>query len=150
MPHALTKPIPSKDEFSKKMFSHFLDNRKYELAEAVRVSKLMQNELSTSSFDDIKQSLARSLSISTTKIHFFGSRVMGLANIESDLDIYIEMEESFYKGLDKERQQRYLDEFNVKLRSNSDWKVCVEIRDATVPILVLDYVKTLSSSIKCM
>lgn len=149
MPQILTRPISPKNDFSKEMFSYLLKNRANEITKAVAMSKMMREELSTSAFDYIKQSLARSLGISTTQIHFFGSRVMGLANEESDLDIYIDMENSFHSGLSKEKQQLYLDQFEMKLRYNSDFEIVVEIRDATVPILVLDYVKNVPSSIKC-
>lgn len=143
MPQILTKPVLPKEKFS-----NFLNNRDNALAEAVQLSKTLQQELSSPAFDGIKQSLARSLNISVSQIHFFGSRVMGLASNDSDLDIFIDMEGSFYKGLEKEKQQLYLDTFKIKLLSSCDWKNVIEIREATVPILMLDYVGN-TSNIKC-
>lgn len=147
MPQILTKAI-SPNDLLKQQWLHFLNNREGELATAVQVSQMMQAELTSTGYNDIKRSLSRSLCVPESKIHFYGSRVMGLANSESDLDIYIEMEDSFYKGLSKESQQRYLDGFKVKLRTDNDWRNIVEVRDATVPILLLDFVGN-PSSIKC-
>lgn len=142
---AQQKPIlVPKHDFSKGMFSNFLNNREHELAEAVHLSDRMKNEHQI--FINIKRSLSSLLNVETKDIHFYGSRVMGLANEGSDLDIYIDIEGSYHTGLAKEKQQLYLEKFKHQLEPSTDWDVGIALRDATVPILYLVYIP---KNIKC-
>lgn len=66
----------------------------------------------------------------SAEVHFFGSRTMGLAIDESDLDIYVEI-----GGADN--KVKY-DKIASALEVNNAWEVKAKI-DATVPIIVCVY-----------
>ncbi|KAL7044540.1 hypothetical protein ACKWTF_001949 [Chironomus riparius] len=83
-----------------------------------------------------------------TKIHFYGSRVIGLAHKESDLDIYIEYGDNFYSDKNVERDRQVL-EMIARIFENKTyqtWQITAKILTASVPILQVIYKP---SNIKC-
>lgn len=71
----------------------------------------------------------------TARIHFFGSRALGLGTFWSDLDVYIEIGDSFYKGADRKVAERLVKDITTKLSKNNNWDVQKGITDSTIPVL---------------
>lgn len=99
-------------------------------------------------------------------VHLYGSRIIGLATKESDLDIFIEigeiyhvifqefsltnfnfsipLDENFYAEKDLERDRILIRKLEKALRCNNSWSVKICIDGANVPI-----VKAAYGSIEC-
>lgn len=74
------------------------------------------------------------------KIHFFGSRINGLGTIDSDLDIFLELETPLSKCYNVPKCATYIE--TVKSLMNKDpktWKALIAIKDAKVPIIKVHY-----------
>lgn len=131
-------------EIPRQPFKDFLKSSDETVAKAVTLSENMKSELEY--FGDIKQSIADAVNVSTSEVHFYGSRVIGTAKAGSDLDIYVDVGNHFSEGISRDTQKMYLADFEQKLSLNADWKVGPAIYDATVPVLNLIYVPR---NIKC-
>ncbi|XP_070499663.1 terminal uridylyltransferase Tailor-like [Chironomus tepperi] len=82
----------------------------------------------------------------STKIHFYGSRVIGLAQKDSDLDIYIEYGDNFNSDKNVERDRQVLEKIVSIIENAVTWKITAKILTASVPILQVIYVP---NNIKC-
>lgn len=131
-------------EIPRQPFKDFLKSCDSSVAKAVTVSENMKSELEF--FGDIKQSIAEAVNVTASKVHFYGSRVIGTANAGSDFNIYVDVGNHFNEGISHEMQKMYLAEFEQKLSLNTDWKVGPANYDAAIPILKLIYVPR---NIKC-
>lgn len=131
-------------KITRQPFKDFLKSYDESVAKAVAISENMKSELD--SYGDIKQSLADAMNVKTGNVHFYGSRVIGTANADSDLDIYVDMGNRFNEGISHDMQKMYLAEFKQKLSLNTKWKIEQAILDASVPVLHLIYVP---KNIKC-
>lgn len=118
----------------------FVDN-------ALERSLMMQQEVNN--YDDISNSLTNILSSYDTKVHFYGSRVIGIANPTSDLDIFIDVkggpnltpQSAYYNGRSKTEQIRILHVLKANFVNNPYWNVEKSgiLYNATVPILYARY-----------
>lgn len=67
------------------------------------------------------------------KIHFYGSRPMGLATFHSDLDIFIET--NSFEGASRAHSRNLMGRLKNKMNADQNWDVNVVIYDATVPVM---------------
>ncbi|CAO1362018.1 unnamed protein product [Diamesa hyperborea] len=74
-------------------------------------------------YEEVKMNLQAKLKFS--KVHIFGSRLLGLANENSDLDLFIETDAAKQK----------VDELSKILKSDKDWKIEKIVTDTRVPII---------------
>ncbi|CAO1362083.1 unnamed protein product [Diamesa hyperborea] len=87
-------------------------------------------------YEDIKNKLKKT--IVGCDVHFFGSRVMGLSLKRSDLDIFIDMNQSYSDPNSKEESVNYIREVEAVLkRYPRTFVIENTIWDATVPIIKL-------------
>ncbi|XP_017856250.1 PREDICTED: terminal uridylyltransferase Tailor-like [Drosophila arizonae] len=106
------------------------------LLEKIRIADELQNKV-----DDIAAELETFLKANLTRkicVHPFGSRVLGIAQETSDLDIYVEFDDSFYdykkytNWEDSERQKMISKVFD----SQSKW-ICIENRGGNCPLVII-------------
>lgn len=73
-------------------------------------------------------------------VHLFGSRVMGLATDESDLDIYIDLGGKFFATFVKtsETGRNFLEIANLLEKSGS-WEIKQRLLKTAVPIIICIY-----------
>lgn len=72
---------------------------------------------------------------SSPLIHLFGSRIIGYATAESDLDIFVDIGECFYSD-SNERRDKDTFEMGVKqFYAYKDWHVKAVIRKTPVPVI---------------
>lgn len=79
-------------------------------------------------------------------IHFYGSRIMGLANPNSDLDVFIDLYGSFHTGNRHHIAQKLVKVWRQKLQNDKNWSVKIALPEATVPVLRCIY---LPKMLKC-
>lgn len=91
---------------------------------------------------DLLQHVLRS-----SEIHFYGSRVIGLANHYSNLNIFVELDdETYFEGLARSRQQEAIKSLKKLLQRDPDWAVEIALLESTVPVLRCIY---LPKHLKC-
>lgn len=79
---------------------------------------------------------------STIEIHFFGSRIIGLASDASDLDIFMEIDGNFCEALGEannfERDHRFR-KLASAIQTNNEWIFKKSISKTSVPIVICVY-----------
>lgn len=100
-------------------------------------------------YGDISDSLIGILYKYDASVHFYGSRVVGIANEESDLDIFVSVDEgpnlptrnAYYNGRPKKEQIKILELLRTNFFQDPDWSVEKSqiSYKATVPILYAHY-----------
>ena len=84
------------------------------------------------------------------EIHFYGSRIAGISNYKSDLDIYLETNGSFFFGVPEKKHREMLGKLWGALKYNSNWELITILPTATVPIIRCEYLpKRLKCKIFC-
>lgn len=75
------------------------------------------------------------------KVHFFGSRIIGTASNESDMDIFIEFEDNFYSSYapTEQNRSRFMRMSSSIQGSFSDWTWTKDIWPTAVPVIVCRY-----------
>lgn len=129
------------------MASEFLRNYEWVVEEAMDEALSMQREVDA--FDDMSWSLRNVLFNYDAKVFFYGSRVIGIANPGSDLDIFVCVyggpnltnRDAYHNGRSKRDQIRILEVLRAAFFNHSDWEVerCGISYRATVPILYVHY-----------
>lgn len=125
----------------------FAEKYDFMIEKALGRSRLMQQ--GASGYEDISASLKNILSGYDTEVHFYGSRVIGIANPTSDLDIFIDVEggpnlaprSGYYDGRSKTEQIRILQILKANFLNSPYWNVEKSgiLYNATVPILYAHY-----------
>lgn len=100
--------------------------------------------IKTSRYEEVEDGLLAKMS--NGEVHFFGSRIMGLANHYSDLDVYIDPNDSFYTGNPHYVAKKLIKEWEKKMKNDQDWDVKIALQKATVPVLRCVY---LPKMLKC-
>lgn len=139
------------------------------------LNELVQSALSEAdrlrhshNFFAMKDSLIRTLRNRGigVNIHFYGSRFIGLAHKQSDMDIYIEYGKlviyfmislrfsihpqtgnNFYSDKNVDRDRQVLEQIANIIENSGQWRVTNKILTAAVPILQVVYIP---DNIKCM
>lgn len=130
--------MPSKTErfeFPANELLGFLSRAKYAVYRARRNSRRLA---AVKRYDEIRDILQRYFPRDT--IHFFGSRAIGLGTHKSDIDIYIEVNGTFFQGLDRERAVEMVGDLTRKLRKNQNFAVQMGIETSTVPVIKCTYI----------
>ncbi|XP_057329965.1 uncharacterized protein LOC130670566 [Microplitis mediator] len=85
--------------------------------------------------DDLKNTTSNYIDV---KIHPYGSRITGLGSMNSDLDIFLDCDDLYYKGAGSDDILYYLKEVEHSLKQNeSIWTIQSVITDCRVPIIKL-------------
>ncbi|XP_057328461.1 uncharacterized protein LOC130669526 [Microplitis mediator] len=85
--------------------------------------------------DDLKNTTSDYIDV---KIHPFGSRITGLGSKNSDLDIFLDCDDLYYKGTVSDDISYYLKEVEHSLKQNeSIWTIQRVITDCRIPIIKL-------------
>lgn len=94
-------------------------------------------------YEEIKNSLEAILFNSS--VEFYGSRIMGIANHYSDLDMFISFKHSS-DGISRNKAKEKIFLLKNCMKSNPDWYVQHTWADASVPILRCVYIP---NGLKC-
>lgn len=89
-------------------------------------------------YEEIAESLLEK--VKSAEVHFFGSRMMAIANHYSDLDIFVEVNNSFYHGLDQKVREQKIMSLVVRLSKDSNWKFKICHLTAAVPVIRCFYI----------
>lgn len=128
-------------DFSVKRARDFLktsDNVVYQMRETSK--KLTDYRI----YEPIRQSLMTLASSqfpnSIIDVHFFGSRVMGVATDQSDLDIFVEINGNYCSMYDvsQEHEQKYI-KLASAVEKNNAWLVKERVLRAAIPIIICVY-----------
>lgn len=89
----------------------------------------------------LDQMCSKLFNYSSTDVHFFGSRIMGIGTDESDLDVYIVLEGSFDLPFvkDEDHDKRYRKLLEALKISNVLWEYRGMSPDARIPTLTFEY-----------
>lgn len=105
-------------------------------------SKELQNLFRYSAISDEIKSLVWSAVKLPCKVEFFGSRVIGVASEESDLDVFVEIDGKTYSMYPPARNGRHYDHFN-KLQSavmlSDKWRYKDSAKMTAVPVIFTVY-----------
>ncbi|CRK98425.1 CLUMA_CG011783, isoform A [Clunio marinus] len=107
-----------------KEVKYFLDNYENIIKSLSENSTKLKDLSQYESVRESLKALVSNILKTSVEIHFFGSRVIGLATEESDLDIFVEVDESFHKTFTKTNE--FLDQFkkiSSALDKSSEWTV---------------------------
>ncbi|XP_008561208.1 uncharacterized protein LOC103581016 [Microplitis demolitor] len=70
------------------------------------------------------------------KIHPFGSRISGLGSINSDLDVFVDCDDLYYRGSVSDDISFFLKEVEHSLKMNENiWRIKEVIADCRIPII---------------
>lgn len=116
----------------------FLDKAVRAVGNARRRSRNLQRKIEQ--YDDIRKSLTELIANKfgiQCEIWFYGSRVIGIGNYKSDIDIYVELNEDYYRGTNIGVQRQIMAYISsVFRRDGSDFELQkVPVYKATVPII---------------
>ncbi|XP_043518732.1 uncharacterized protein LOC122533255 [Frieseomelitta varia] len=125
------------------MIEDFPDSIKEILIQADEVSNVLfqQSDLLDSVPQEIKQSLEYSLKsvYPTIKVFVFGSRVTGLALVDSDIDIYLDCNNTYNQEVgDDKLAESYLRTIKERLPKN-EWEIREIVEKTRIPIMKLTY-----------
>lgn len=130
--------------FSADKAQSFLKTHQQTIQNLCRTSKkftdlTLYNDLSK----HIKSLCCDALNLKEVEIHYFGSRVIGLATETSDLDIFLNIDNRFFKPYDASKEnhekfQNLLESF----RANDTWRV-KEYLPGIVPVIKLMHLPSL-------
>lgn len=87
------------------------------------------------SFRDINQSLyflTRNTFGNNIKVHFYGSRTIGVATESSDVDVFVEINDNFHSSY---QNQNNFEKMNEALQKSPQWNVIHTVTNATVPVI---------------
>lgn len=95
-------------------------------------------------YDSIRKNLEaigeKNFPYSNIKIHFFGSRIIGLATEESDLDIFVEIDDNFCSNSERswDHDEKY-SKLASKVETDGCWEVKERVLRTAVPIIISIY-----------
>lgn len=98
-----------------------------------------------SNYEEIRQKITIAVQKifpgSTIQVHFFGSRIIGLAGDESDIDIFINIDERFYSSYAKSNKYDHqLNDVAKALRENPrEWRIKKSVLKARIPLITCIY-----------
>lgn len=103
-------------------------------ADSKRLTDLSRYEIVRKNLESIADRTFGSL---TSKVHFYGSRVIGVASEESDLDIFVEIDGNFSSsyGISSNNDQRF-NMMEMALHDSGDWQVEKSILKTNVPLFI--------------
>src|SRR5690349_14749401 len=126
----------------------FLCNNDLKVAELVAQSNKLKN---ASQHEEIRRSIIsfmNAASFAYDDVHFFGSRIIGLATNSSDLDVFIDTGGKYYKTYNISHEHDVMYHKLVKALENSaDFTIRNKILRTTIPIVETVY-KTLGMKCK--
>lgn len=73
------------------------------------------------------------------EVFFFGSRIMGVADDDSDLDIFVDIGGNYHSGISISDHKLQLEKLADVLKTVGSWEVKKVIHETTVPIIVSRY-----------
>lgn len=128
--------------------NEFAENYDHYVDKALQSSLMMQREVDD--FEkEIPNSLTNILSSYDVIVHFYGSRVIGIANPNSDLDIFIDVQggpnltdqSAYYHGRSKKEQIKILHILKNGFVRSPYWNVEKSgiLYNASVPIIYAHY-----------
>ncbi|KAG8042405.1 hypothetical protein G9C98_005039 [Cotesia typhae] len=113
------------------------------IAELDWAQSLMEHE-EKSLIDDLKYTINHFMK---AKIYPFGSRVSGLGFTNSDLDLFVDCDNLYYKGTIETDTSELLKEVEYALKQNEDiWAIKQTVLDCRIPIITITHQLT---SIDC-
>lgn len=120
--------------FNKESANKFLISADTQIAGLVKQSKQLKD---VKNYEEIRLSIEQLTrgKLSSVKVHFFGSRIIGLANPKSDLDIFVETSSDSWLSLSVLGTNKF-DELVKSLKNSSDWRIKEEVRQTAVPIII--------------
>jgi DNA polymerase sigma len=117
-------------------------NRIDRKVQALAKASMFNESARQSHYEQIQSSLRRLLSsdFKDGEIHFYGSRVIGVDTVQSDLDIFIDVERKFHSDYTISLEDlENLAKIEKILRKSPAWIVHSKIIKTTVPILKVKY-----------
>lgn len=108
----------------------FLDRINRSVVRATRNSRKFERK---SRYDEIEYFLKSQ--VRSAEVHFYGSRMIGIANHYSDLDIYIEVGDTFASGISRKLVQKHITQLKRAMDRHDDWAVTIALLTATTPVL---------------
>lgn len=128
-------------------FDYFAENYDSIVYNALERSLMMQQEVNN--YEEISDSLTDILFNYDVRVHFYGSRVIGIANPNSDLDIFIDVQggpnlankSAYYHGRSQQEQINVLQTLEASFFRSRFWNVEKSgiLYNATVPIIYACY-----------
>ncbi|KAG5674619.1 hypothetical protein PVAND_004573 [Polypedilum vanderplanki] len=119
----------------------FLDNCDVVIDAAYNEGIALKNDSKNESLKNTLEMLLEKFFHINVKVHFFGSRVIGLASDKSDLDIFIEIDNNFHNDKHIQRDAKVLREISLILKSHSSlWQIKSEVPVTSVPVLKTIYI----------
>lgn len=106
------------------------------------IASILYSSKGIEKFQPIVESLKSLLSprFGDIKIHFYGSRIIGVADESSDLDIFIDIGGKYYSGFEVTQHDRMcLDFIGKELSKSRQWTFLNKIPHARVPIIVAEF-----------
>lgn len=109
--------------------------------ESVKSMQLTRTSNYKAICDDIEAMVKSLFPYSSIEVHYFGSRIIGLASDNSDLDIFVDIDQQFYSSYAASNKKDYqLKQLASALRKNCRvWRIKNEILKARIPLLVCVY-----------
>lgn len=111
-----------------------------EIVQQSEISRKLQSEAQYESIRSDLISMAENVFGYDIKVHFYGSRVIGLASNDSDLDIFVEIGNSHgnsFNSNKKKSEHFYI--MTGAIRNNAHWKITTVIASAAVPLITAVY-----------
>lgn len=101
---------------------------------AVKNSRKLAN---VTKYEEIEDFVLESF---VANVHFYGSRVAGIGNFHSDLDIYVDMDDGFENGASKKNAQDMIKCLKDEMKFDPRWIVQIALYGATIPVLRCFYI----------
>lgn len=131
---------------------NFNANRAYDWlksydGEIKKLSDTSKDLRNLTKYEEIRRSIQKAaagalgLALSSVKVHYYGSRVVGIATEDSDLDIFLELNENFRSAFTFTSKD--YDQFNnltLALNIHSGWKVEHSVWSTAVPVIRAQYI----------
>lgn len=132
----------SSDDFNVRGMLNFLAKARRAVGKARRQSRNLQRRLED--YEDIEESLIELITKKfevQCEIHFYGSRAIGIGNYRSDIDIYVELNDDYYRGTDVNFQRQIMQYISGAFRKwHPDFNLQkVPLYNATVPLIFCFY-----------
>lgn len=87
----------------------------------------------------IKDLVLKSLSL-PSKVDFYGSRVIGVASNDSDLDIFLNIEDTTYQMyVQNDEHDKRFNKVAIEIRKSEKWKLKELIVNTPVPVIVATF-----------
>lgn len=129
--------------FNVEKAEEFVRNWDQQSARLTEASKRLKDSYNYESIRRSLENLCRA-SFGPVAVHFFGSRIIGLATETSDLDIFIDIGEKFYSSFkpatrrmsSNPEHDRNYHRLVSAVKNNIDWVVEEEVLKTAVPIII--------------